>query len=313
VASVAPLLAIVLWRIYGGSLYVPELATVALGHMLNAGLTVSLAAGAASLTEHPSTAAIVTLAVTVGTWIINFVAAIHGGIWQLLAGYTPTAMVAEFQHGLIRLDVVLIALALITFGLALTAIWMQLGLAVRTRFAKSIGLAAITLVTISALTFATASWDVSESRENSFALADETALRSIRTPLRIEVHLAPEDPRRSDLEHRALSKLRRVMPRLQVQFISSTSTGLFEQTAPNYGEIWYDLGGRRAMSRITTAEGVLETIYDLAAVTPPPDDTESVFRGHPLATTPSGAAAVFYGAWPALVAAGAVFIRRRKT
>jgi hypothetical protein len=61
VASVAPLLAIVLWRIYGGSLYVPELATVALGHMLNAGLTVSLAAGAASLTEHPSTAAIVRL------------------------------------------------------------------------------------------------------------------------------------------------------------------------------------------------------------------------------------------------------------
>ncbi len=229
----------------------------------------------------------------------------------MLAGYTPTAMVGEFQHGLIRLDVVLIALAFITFGLALTAIWMQLGVAVRTRVTKSIGLAAITLVTIGALTFATASWDVSESRENSFAVADETALRSIRAPLRIEVHLAPEDPRRSDLEHRALSKLRRVMPRLQVQFISSTSTGLFEQTAPNYGEIWYELGGRRAMSRITTAEGVLETIYDLAAVTPP-DNTESVFRGHPLATTPSGAAAVFYGAWPALVAAVAVFIRRRK-
>ena len=61
------------------------------------------------MTEHPSTAAILTLSVTVGTWIINFVAAVHGGVWERAAGYTPTAMVAEFQHGLIRLDVVLIA------------------------------------------------------------------------------------------------------------------------------------------------------------------------------------------------------------
>jgi hypothetical protein len=313
VASIAPLLAIVLWKTYGGTLYAPELATVALGHLLNAGLTISLAAAAASLTEHPSTAAIVTLAVTVGTWIINFVAAIQGGIWQSLASHTPTAMVAEFQHGLIRLDVVLIALVLIAFGLVLTAIWMRLGVGVRIRIGESIGLAAITLAAIAAFTFATVSWDLSESRENSFANADEAALKSIRAPLRIEVHLAPEDPRRSDLEHRALSKLRRVMPRLQIQFISSTSTGLFEQTAANYGEVWYDLGGRRSMSRVTTAEGVLEAIYSLADVSPPAENAEDVFRGHPLAATPNGAAAVFYGAWPALVVAGAVFILRKRS
>ena len=73
-----------------------------LGHLLNAGLTIALAAAAASITEHPSTAAILTLSVTVGTWILNFVAAVHGGVWERLAGYTPTAMVAEFQHGLVR-------------------------------------------------------------------------------------------------------------------------------------------------------------------------------------------------------------------
>ena len=83
---------------------------MALGHLLNAGLTIALAAAAASLTEHPSTAAILTLSVTVGTWIVNFVAAVQGGIWERAAGYTPTAMVAEFQHGLVRLDVVLVAL-----------------------------------------------------------------------------------------------------------------------------------------------------------------------------------------------------------
>ena len=65
------------------------------------------------------------------------------------------------------------------------------------------------------------------------------------------------------------------------------------------------------MSRVTTAEGVLEAIYDLAGVTPPVENSEDEFRGHPLAATPVWAAAVFYIAWPALVAVTAVLIRRR--
>ncbi len=96
-----------LWSSYGGSVYAPELATVVFGHLLNAGLTIALAAATASLTDHPSTAAILTLSVTVGTWILNFIAAVNGGVWERAAGYTPTAMVDEFQHGLVRLDVVL--------------------------------------------------------------------------------------------------------------------------------------------------------------------------------------------------------------
>ena len=63
----------------------------------------------ASLAEHPSTAAILTLGITVGTWIVNFFGAVQGGWWERAAGYTPAAMVAEFQHGLVRLDAVLIA------------------------------------------------------------------------------------------------------------------------------------------------------------------------------------------------------------
>ena len=74
-------------------------------------LTIALASAGRIVAEHPSTAAILTLGVTVGTWIVSFVAAVHGGFWERAAGYTPTAMVAQFQHGLVRLDVVLIAIA----------------------------------------------------------------------------------------------------------------------------------------------------------------------------------------------------------
>jgi ABC-2 type transport system permease protein len=311
VASLAPAAAVLLWKSYGGSIYAPELATVILGHLLNAGLTIALAAAMASVSDHPSTAAILTLSVTVGTWIINFVAAIHGGVWERAAGYTPTAMVAEFQHGLIRLDVVLIASALVITGLALAAIWMRLGLAIRRRAYDSAGLAALAAAAMIACTFATTSWDTSESRANSFPEADEAVLEQIRGPIYIQAHLAPEDPRRSDLERRALSKLRRVMPKLQVQYVSATSIGLFEQTSQHYGEIWYELGGRKVMSRVTTAEGVLEAIYGLAGMAAPVENDAVEFRGHPLAVPPKGAATVFYRLWPALIAGAAFYEFRR--
>jgi hypothetical protein len=188
---------------------------------------------------------------------------------------------------------------------------MRLGLAVSRRSYESAGVALLAAAAIFAGTFASASWDLSEGRSNSFSEADEQALSRIHTPLYIEAHLAPEDPRRLDLEHRALSKLRRVMPKLQVRYVSATSIGLFEQTSAGYGEIWYDLGGRKTMSRVTTAEGVLEALYALAGIAPPAENEEAIFRGHPLAAPPTGAGTVFYGLWPALVLAGAVVSRRR--
>ena len=60
------------------------------------------------------------------------------------------------------------------------------------------------------------------------------------------------------------------------------------------------------MSRATTPEGVLEAIYDVSSITPPPEDAADVFRGHPLAVTPSGAAVVFHGVWPVITVAVSV-------
>ena len=312
VASAPAALAVGLWRSYGGSVYAPELGAVVAGHVLNAGLTIAVASAAASLTDHPATAAIVTLSVTVGTWIVNFIAAVQGGVWERIAGYTPTAVVAEFQHGLVRLDVVLIALLLVALGLAVAAIWMQLGTAVRTRVSESIGATALAAALVFACTFVTPSWDYSENRMNSLPAADEAVLRRIDQPLRIEAHLAAEDPRRADLERKVLTKLRRVMPRLQVRYVARTSTGLFEQSSAEYGEVWYQLDGRApVMSRKTTVDGVLETIYGLAGVEPPGETTD-IFTGHPLAVPPRRAAAVFYGIWPAMVVAAGVFVRRRQ-
>lgn len=311
IASLAPLVAIVLWRSYGGRVYVPELMSVGAGHVLNAGLTIALAAATATLTEHPSTAAILTLGVTVGTWVLNFVAAVQGGLWERAAAYTPTAMVAEFQHGLVRLDTALVALTLVAGGLAIAAVWLRLGVHGRRRVAESLAIAAVATLAIVSFTRVTASWDFSENRANSFAEADEDALSQIRGRLRIEAHLAPEDPRRVDLERQSLSKLRRVRPDVRIDYVSATSVGLFEQTSEHYGEVWYELDGRRMMSRMTTVDGVLEAIYSVAGITPPRESGSSVYRGYPLARPPRFAPALFYGVWPAVVLAIASVQRRR--
>ncbi len=169
----------------------------------------------------------------------------------------------------------------------------------------------MTAAAVFACTFVNVNWDLSENRMNSFPEPDEEALTQIHGPLRIEAHLAAQDPRRVDLERRALSKLRRIVRRVQVDYVASTTTGLFEQTAQHYGEIWYELDGRRTMSRGTTAESVLEAIYSVAGMTPPPEG-DRIFRGHPLAVPPKRAATVFYGIWPALVVAAGVFHWRRQ-
>lgn len=310
-ATIAPAIGVVLWASYGGHIYPPELLTVMAGHLLNAGLTIALAAMAAALTEHPATAAIVTLTITVGTWLINFAAAVNGGWWERAAAFTPTAMVAEFQRGLFRADVTLVAMSLIAAGLALAAIWLRLGDAIRQRLQRSGAVAAALILAIAASSMVRASADTSESRRNSFTEAQVAALRTITGELRIEAHFAPEDPRRSDLEHGGFRKLRRALPGTHVDYVSATSVGLFEQTADRYGEIWYELGERKIVSRITTAEGVLESVFTLAGISAPPESDDDVFRGHPLAATPRGAGLIFYGVWPAGVATLAFFMLRR--
>jgi hypothetical protein len=312
IASIAPVIGVALWISYAGNVYWPELITVFAGHFLNAGLTIALAMAAAAITDHPATAAIVTLTVTVGTWLINFAAAVNGGWWERAAAMTPTAMVAEFQRGLVRADILIVAVALITCGLAIASIWLRLGApAIRRAQMSAVG-AIATAGAIAAAMFITPSWDASESRSNSFSESAEAALQSIAGGLRIDAHFAPEDPRRSDLEHNAFRKLRRAVPGVRISYVSATTVGLFEQTSEHYGEVHYDLHGKTLESRITTAEGVLESIFTLAGINAPPESDDELFRGHPLAARPRGAAIIFYGAWPIAVLVMYLFERRHK-
>jgi MYXO-CTERM domain-containing protein len=190
---------------------------------------------------------------------------------------------------------------------------MRLGVPVRRRALESVVIIAVAAALGFAASFAHRSWDISENARNSFDEADGELLEKIVAPLKIEVHLAPEDPRRFDLEQQTLTKLRRTMHNVTVEYVSASATGLFEQANAQYGEIWYDLGGKRTVGRSATTDGVLDAIYELAGVQPP-QESEVGHLGHPLAAEPTGAAALFYFIWPlAMLGLGVLLHRRRLT
>jgi hypothetical protein len=145
--------------------------------------------------------------------------------------------------------------------------------------------------------------DVSEDRRNSFPLADETALRKIGQPLHVTVYLAAEDPRLADLERGVLAKLERTMPAVDVTYAATSRSGLFERANDHYGEVWYELAGKREMNRSSTEPIVLETIYGLAGLQPPAPIAAAAYPGYPLAKRSSAAAWLFFLIWPLAVAA----------
>lgn len=310
VAWLPGLAALLLWKYYGGHLYGPETLNLLLGHLLHMALSTGVAVAAAAVAESAASAAIVTLGFTVGTWALDFIAAGRGGLLQEAAAYTPTAALRVFEQGLLRLSTVVVIAAVSFAGCALAAVWLHTGRGWRYRvFASAIIVMALAVIAVGAARLRP-SWDLSENRRNSFAPADEAALWQIREPLKVTVYLAAEDPRLMDLERGVLVKLRRLLPRVDVDYAASSQTGLFESGEDHYGEIWYELGEQRVMNRSTTEAIVLEQLYELAGLGAPERAEENDFPGYPLAASPKGAAWIFYLIWPLAVVASWWLTRR---
>jgi ABC-2 type transport system permease protein len=304
-AWIPGLLSLLLWKTYGGALYAPEVLNLLLGHLLRVILSTGVAVAAAAIATSAATAAIAALGFTVGTWALDFVAAGRGGLLQKLASYTPTSALRLFEQGLLRLNTVAVLLLLGLAGFVVASVW----LVARRSLRWHVGASAAALVAFAPALWAASllrpAWDLSENRRNSFPAADETALRQIRQPLRVTVYLAPEDPRLMDLSRNILSKLERILPEVRIENASHSRSGLFEAAGDHYGEVWYEIGGRRVMSRSTTEPIVLDTLYQLARVRPPAAAAGADYPGHPLAATPDGGAVLYYAVWPLVVALAA--------
>ena len=292
--------AVVLWHSYGGHTYLPETWNLLLGHLLRGLLSGGLGVAAAALADGAASAAIVTLAFTVGTWALDFIAAGRGGFVQQLASFTPTAALRSFEQGLLRFSVVIVIVLVSCAAFVLAAIWLSIGRTIKFRLAATIVLVVVTALAVWVGANVRATRDLSENRRNSFSTADEATLRGINQPLKITIFLSPEDPRLTDFDQNVLKKLRRSLDKLEVDYAASSRTGLFD-SEEHYGEIWYELGGQKIVERSTIEEVVLDQIYTLAGATAPDRSGEEGYPGYPLAAQPKHAAAIFYLFWPLVV------------
>jgi hypothetical protein len=309
VALLPGLIALAMWRAQGGHLAAREVAVVLVGHLLRALFTGALALAAAALTESASTAAIVALAATLATWALDFMGAVQGGTAQRLAQFTPEAALRVFERGELSVAVIGVTLVATAFFVGVAAIALRIP-EPRRRLARRAFLLLLAIaVALPLAARSRASADLSEDRRNSFSPADERTLRAIAAPIDVEVHLAPEDPRLADLDRSVLRKLQRTRDGVTVRNVAVAGTGLFAAD-PHYGEVWYAVGARRAMSRSTTGPIVLESIYELAGVTPPSRAADPPYPGYPLVLRAAVQQYIFFVLWPLLVLAGWWALRR---
>lgn len=270
------------WWIAGGHLSPAETLTLVLGHLLYGLLIGAVALFAASITESSATAAIVTLAFTIASWVIDFTIAGRPGWLEWVAALSLTQVIRAFEQGLLSVRLIVGVAAAICAFAALATIWLPPGIAVRQKLARSAMCAGAAVAALALLTQIKASIDVTEDRRNSFALADTQQLARLSEPLTITVHLAPEDPRYIDLQRNVLSKLERVMPHVSVRLATARQSFASAAGDESYGEVAYQYGARSDTSRSTNPREILPLIYGLAGVPVPAEIPLDEFPGYPL-------------------------------
>jgi ABC-2 type transport system permease protein len=309
VALIPAASALVLWRTLGGHLDAIETLNLLLGHLLYGLLIGAVALFAAAIAESAATAAIITLAVSIGSWILDFSLAGQPGLAEWVSRLSLTQALRPFEQGLFSLGLVLGTLAAILGFMMLAALWLHPGVALLLKLKRSLACAAIagTLVLVAAQVRTTI--DVSEDRRNSFPAADQRALATLREALVITVHLTPEDPRYVDLRRNVLAKLERVVPDITIR-LAGVGHLFGRAEEETYGEVEYSYGGRVDKSRSTSHREILPLLYGLAGVAIPTPIPGEDYPGYPLVTNPALVLPWFLGGLPLLIAAAWWWSRR---
>ena len=301
-SSIPAFSALAMWRLFGGHLSAPETLNLLFGHLLYGSLVGAIALFAASVSESAATAAIVTLAFTIGSWVLDFTVAGHPGLLEWVASLSLTQVLRTFEQGLLSVGLVVgIGTAVCGFA-ALATVWLPPGIDVRNKLVRSIVCVLAAAIVFGLATQIRLSIDVTEDQRNSFPVADQHALASLARPLVVTVHLAPEDPRYVDLQRNVLAKLERVLPNMSVGLAGGRQSVATNAGDDRYGEVEYNYGGRSDISRSTSPREILPVLYGLAGTSRPAPAPGGDYPGYPLIVRAEVALLWFFGGLPLCIA-----------
>src|ERR1700694_3089027 len=130
--------ALAMWGMLGGHLSAPETLNLLFGHLLYGLLVGAIALFAASVSESAATATIVTLAFTIGSWVLDFTVAGQPGLLAWIASLSLTQVLHTFEQGLLSAGLVAgICVAVLGFA-ALATVWLPPGVHVHNKIIRSI-------------------------------------------------------------------------------------------------------------------------------------------------------------------------------
>jgi ABC-2 type transport system permease protein len=304
--TVPTLSALMTWILLGGHLATAETLNLLAGHFLYALLIGAIALFATAIADNSATAAIITLAFTIGSWVLDFALAGNPGWLGSISRLSLTQTLRMFEQGLLASGLVVGLVAAIAGFAALAAAWLRPGVTLRTKVLRSLICVVAAGVVIAGAMRIPLVTDVTEDQRNSFPIADARALASLTEPLIVTVHLAPEDPRYVDLDRNVLAKLARVMPDVTIRLAREPPGGRDE----HYGEVEYLNGGRPDVSRSTSHREVLPLLYALAGREVPRAEPNADYQGYPLEADARPALVWFFGALPTLIACAWWWSRR---
>jgi ABC-2 type transport system permease protein len=281
-STIPALSALVVWGMLGGHLSAPETLNLLFGHLLYGLLVGAIALFAASVSESAATAAIVTLAFTIGSWVLDFTVAGQPGLLAWIARLSLTQVLRTFEQGLLSAGLV-VGIGAAIFGFAALAnVWLPPGVQVRDKVIRSIVWLCVVALALGLASQIKLTFDVTEDRRNSFPVADQHLLASLAQPLVVTVSLAPEDPRYADLQRNVLAKLERAMPKVWIRLASGRQSLASNAGDDRYGEVEYTYGTRSDVSRSTSPREILPMLYGLAGVSPPGPAAGVDYPGYPL-------------------------------
>ena len=300
---------LIIWQYLGGSVYFPEILTLILGHTLYSLNIVCISMFATVISTALPTAAMICLAATLGSWVLDFAAG-DGGWMGILSRWSLTTLLRQFESGLLSSVSLISFLALSLFFFIAASVLLHSGRRFYYKI-KAIFLAFVALLfLVSGLMQIPQYKDVTENRKHSFNPADVSALRQMDKPLKITIHLSKEDSRLYDLEREVLSKLRRIVPDLEVMFAGTQSTGLFGASeSDTYGLIEYEYAGKQCQSYSNSTFEILPLLHALAGRTIKPDVIQD-YTGHPLVVDASKSKWWFYLLLPLIFLLAACFFRQ---
>jgi hypothetical protein len=301
-SSVPALSALAIWRMLDGHLSAPETLNLLFGHLLYGLLVGAIALFAASVSESAATAAIVTLAFTIGSWVLDFTVAGHPGLLEWIARLSLTQVLRTFEQGLLSAGLVVGIGAAVCGFAALATVWMPPGVHVRTKLFRSLVCVLAAAVVLGLATQIRFSVDVTEDQRNSFPVADQRVLAKLAEPLDVTVHLASEDPRYADLQRNVLAKLDRAMPNVSIRLAGGRQTPATNSGDDSYGEVEYAYANRSDISRSTSPREILPLLYGLAGVSPPAPASGGDYPGYPLAANGQVVLIWFFGGLPLCIA-----------